>query len=141
MAQLSIGALSQKSGIKIPTIRYYEEIGLFPVADRSDSGRRIYSATDVKRAIFVRHSRTLGFSLEDIRSLLSLLNNPEQSCQNADAIAKKHLKQVNDHISALQELRDELIAMVKNCPGKDAENCNVIKTLSDHSQCLHDEHK
>ncbi len=137
----SIGKLSEKSGIKIPTIRYYEEIELLPTPQRSQSGRRVYEDKDVQRALFIKHARSLGFEVADIRSLMTLLKNPNQSCQNADQIAQKHLAQINNHITALEALREEIEAMIQKCPQQDAEHCQIIKTLSDHSHCLHETHK
>ena len=140
ISHFSIGDLSKKSGIKIPTIRYYEEIGLLPVPERSQSGRRIYTQDDVRLGRFIKHSRDLGFEIEDIRSLLALLKDPKHPCKDADLIAQKHLEQVNRHIASLEALREELTIMLQHCPGHKSETCQVIKTLSDHSNCLHEKH-
>ncbi len=140
MPHFSIGDLSKKSGIKITTIRYYEGIGLLPVPERSQGGRRIYAQDDVRQALFIRHARELGFEIEDIRSLLALLKNPKQPCKDADLIAQKHLERINSHIASLEALREELTTMLQQCPGHESKDCQVIKTLADHSSCLHDKH-
>ncbi|MBX9747487.1 MAG: MerR family transcriptional regulator, partial [Hyphomonadaceae bacterium] len=86
---LSIGDVSKKTGLKIPTIRFYEQEGLIGPPPRSQSGRRLYAEADVRRLTFVRHARTLGFELPDIRSLLELADHPDRPCGDADRIAAR----------------------------------------------------
>jgi DNA-binding transcriptional MerR regulator len=83
----AIGEAARRSGVKVPTIRYYEQIGLLPAASRSEGNRRLYDRRDLDRLAFIRHARELGFEVEAIRTLLSLQDDPEQPCAAADAIA------------------------------------------------------
>ena len=85
---LTIGKLEQAAGVKVPTIRYYEQIGLLPDAERSTGNQRMYSRKTQERLAFIRHARELGFPLEAIRDLLSLSDRPDQSCAEVDAIAR-----------------------------------------------------
>ena len=90
----AIGEAARQSGVKVPTIRYYEQIGLLRTADRTDGNRRLYGRRDLDRLAFIRHARELGFEVDAIRTLLSLQDEPEQSCAAADAIAKARLVEV-----------------------------------------------
>src|SRR3546814_16127772 len=92
--RLAIGDLARQTGTKVNTIRFYEDIGLLPRALRTASGRRTYGAADVRRLAFIRHSRGLGFSVEEIRSLLALADEPERDCAEAAAIARRHPRDI-----------------------------------------------
>ncbi len=132
---LSIGKLSGQTGVKVPTIRYYEDAGMLPVPERSPSNQRLYGAATVERLNFIRHSRELGFPLEAIRDLLSLSDKPDQSCAAADAIAQVQLRAVEARIARLQNLKSELERMISQCAGGKISECRVIESLSDHDQC------
>ena len=138
---LAIGTLSRKTGTKVQTIRYYEQIGLMNEAGRTAGGQRRYFEKDLDRLAFIRHSRQLGFSLESIRELLDLSDNPAQSCTDADSIANRQLKQVEQRIKRLQALKKELNRMVVECAGGSVAECKVLEVLRDHAECLtaHDE--
>ena len=134
MRTVSIGGAAEASGVKIPTIRYYEQIGLLPAPDRTESQRRVYLKADLDRLAFIRHARELGFDLEAIRTLLALQDDPHQSCAAADETARARLAEVDRRIASLQALRKELQRMVANgCEGR-VENCRVIETLSEQHQ-------
>ena len=135
---LSIGQLARKTGVKVPTVRYYEKIGLLPEPARSAGNQRLYPATMIERLAFIHHARLLGFSLDAIRDLLSLSDHPEQSCGAADAIARAQLESVEGRIEQLQSLRHELQRMLIQCQSGRIADCRVIEVLSDHSQCLND---
>ncbi len=141
MAELSIGAAAKSTGIKVPTIRYYEEIGLVAPPPRTESGRRIFDLATVRRLIFIRHARELGFEIAQIRALLSLADHPEQPCANADQIAREHLGEIDAKIVRLQALRQEMTQMIEACPGDATARCRVIETIADHDQCLHETHR
>ena len=83
MRDLPIGALSERTGVKVPTIRYYEQAGLMPPAARTEANRRTYSVQDVDRLRFIRHARELGFEVDAIRQLLGLADQPDRSCADA----------------------------------------------------------
>ncbi|MBK0327185.1 helix-turn-helix domain-containing protein [Rhodobacteraceae bacterium F11138] len=138
---LTIGAMARKTGTKVQTIRYYEQIGLMPEPGRTEGGQRRYGDAELDRLSFVRHARQLGFSLDAIRELLNLSDNPGTSCAEADAIARRQLKQVEQRLSRLEALRTELERMVHECSGGRTADCRVLEVLRDHSECLteHDE--
>lgn len=138
---LTIGNLSKKTGTKVQTIRYYEQIGLMNQPERSAGGQRRYVEQDQDRLAFIRHSRQLGFSLEDIRELLNLSDHPSQSCADADIIARGQLEQVENRIKRLQALKKELRRMVSECEGNSVADCKIIEVLRDHSECLTDHSK
>lgn len=134
MTGLTIGRLAQATDVKVPTIRYYEQIGLMPEPDRTDSDRRIYGEAAVRRLKFIRHARQLGFEIKDIDALLGLADRPDTPCDDADRIARAHLTMIDAKIAQLIRLRDELTRMV-GCAAGTARDCRVIEVLSDHGQC------
>ena len=132
---LTIGKLGQATGVKVPTIRYYEQIGLLPEPERSTGNQRLYSHRVQERLAFIRHARELGFPLEAVRDLLSLSDRPDQSCAAADAIARRQLAAVEQRITRLTALKAELERMVVQCAGGSISDCRVIEVLGDHSLC------
>ena len=132
---LTIGRVAKATGCKIQTIRYYEEIGLLPPPDRTAGNQRIYEQDHINRLIFIRHARELGFALAAIRELLSLGDDPDQSCQAADAIARDQLAQVERRLARLLSLKTELERMIVQCKGGQISDCRVIEVLGDHGQC------
>ncbi|MCZ8315176.1 helix-turn-helix domain-containing protein [Phreatobacter sp.] len=140
MRDLTIGALSKRTGVKVPTIRYYEQIGLMPPVPRTDSGRRSYGAADLKRLGFIRHARNLGFEIEEIRQLIALSGEPDRPCADADAIARRHLAEIDDRISRLTALRGEIARMVELGPHGAIGECRVIEVLADHGLCAEPAH-
>lgn len=137
---LTIGKLSAATGVKVPTIRYYEEIGLMPAPERSAANQRLYGAAAKRRLAFIRHARDLGFPLEAIRDLLSLSDHPDSSCAGADAIARAQLAAVRFRIARLRALEDELTRMIGACAQGTVATCRVIEVLGDHGLCAHDHH-
>jgi DNA-binding transcriptional MerR regulator len=130
----SIGQLSKRTGVKIPTIRYYEQMGLIDAPVRSEGNQRRYTADGLSRLSFIRHSRDLGFSIEDIKGLLSLSQHPEKPCHHAHDIAVQHLENVQDRITKLRRLERELMRISK-CDADSVAECAVIETLADHGLC------
>jgi len=124
-AGVPIGVAAIQSGVKVPTIRYYEEIGLLPAPPRTRSKRRQYDTDDLRRLVFIRHARQLGFEIEAIRALLSIRDNPDQSCEAVDVIARARLGEVERRIESLVKLKAELERMSR---GRVAE-CRVIEAL------------
>lgn len=129
--QLPIGQAASHSGVKVPTIRYYEEIGLLTAPPRTEGNRRLYGEADLKRLAFIRHARELGFEVDAIRTLLSLQDDPDQSCSAADAIAQARLIEVRDRIGRLRALEKELERMADTCAHGHVGECHVIEILSD----------
>lgn len=135
---MKIGELSKATGTNIETIRYYERIGLLPAPLRSSGNYRTYAEAHRARLAFVRHSRELGFTIEQIRSLLDLADHPERDCAEADRIASRHLAEVETKLARLAALREELSRLVGRCRGGLAAECRVIEALGDHSFCRED---
>jgi len=127
---LPIGELARSAGVKIPTIRYYEQIGLLGRPERTDGKQRRYGNDAVQRLNFIRHARDLGFSVEDIRELLALSTRPEQPCGSIDKIAARHLASVDQRIAQLTALRAELKRMLDQCAGSSVAECCVIEGLA-----------
>lgn len=139
MRGLAIGDLSRRTGVKVPTIRYYESIGLLPVPGRSEGGQRRYEQTHLRRLAFVRHARDLGFEIDAIRELLVMASDPRRGCGEAHAITRAHLADVEDRIARLEALRGELRSMLA-CGNDTVGECRIIEVLADHGQCAHDRH-
>ncbi len=137
---MSIGQLAQAAGVARQTVRWYEQQGLLPEPARTEGGQRRYGEEALKRLTFIRHARELGLSLDDIRALLELADNPAAPCAEADAIIRRELEKVREKIAQLQALEREFTRMLEECPAGEVRHCRIIEILSDHSQCLHDEH-
>lgn len=140
MINVSIGEASKASGVKVPTIRYYEQIGLLTTPPRTDGNRRLYDNADVRRLAFIRHARDLGFEVEAIRALLELQDNPDQPCAAADAIARERLIDVENRIARLTALKSELQRMLEGCAHGRVDECRVIEILGNHRECEHASH-
>jgi len=132
---LSIGKVAKASGCKVQTIRYYEQIGLIEEATRSEGNQRCYRAGDIERLQFIRHARTLGFSTDVIKELLQLNDHQEMSCQEVDIIAKQQLVLIEQHISQLQSLANELNNMLSQGQGDNIAHCKIMLALNEHSHC------
>ena len=131
---LTIGKLAKAAGVSTPTIRYYEEIGLLPEADRSDSGQRIYGSDDLDRLTFIRRCRDFGFGIEQVRLLAGLSISADRDCREVGDIARVHLGEVQARLAELKALEHSLQRFVAQCdsvccggPGRD---CVVFKDLA-----------
>lgn len=140
MPGISIGRLAKAADVKVPTIRFYEQIGLMPTPERTDSDQRVYGEAAVRRLRFIRHARQLGFEIKDVEALLGLADHPEMPCGEADRIAQSHLSAVDEKIAQLTRLREELSRMTTRCSLGIAADCKVIEVLSDHGLCGEDRH-
>ncbi|MBS0238112.1 MAG: helix-turn-helix domain-containing protein [Proteobacteria bacterium] len=135
--EVAIGVLSRETGVKVPTIRYYESVGLMPQPSRTEANRRHYGPEAVNRLRFIRHARELGFEVDAIRQLLDLSDQPERSCKAADAIARRHLSEIKSRITRLRALEREVQRMLAECACGRISDCRVIDVLSHHEHCLH----
>lgn len=133
---LPIGELSRRTGVKVPTIRFYEQIGLLSAPPRTEGNQRRYGKPEVERLNFIRHSRELGFEVEDIRELLEMAATPQASCHQADSIARNHLTEIDRRIASLTALRGELNRMVDECGHGRICDCRIIEVLADHGECV-----
>ena len=133
---LPIGELSRLTGVKVPTIRFYEQIGLLSAPPRTEGNQRRYGKPEVERLNFIRHSRELGFEVDDIRELLDMAAVPQASCHQADSIARNHLTEIDRRIASLTVLRGELARMVDECGHGRICDCRIIEVLADHGECV-----
>jgi len=131
----SIGAMSKATGVKVPTIRYYEDIGLLPEPGRNAGNQRRYDQAGMDALGFIKHARDLGFTLEDIRALMGLDGQLGLDCAEADRIAGIQLANVRSRITMLQQLATELERISHLCDGGNGGQCRVLTALGDHSQC------
>lgn len=137
----SIGEMSRRTGVKVPTIRYYEEIGVLQNAGRSAGNQRRYDRGALERLQFVRHSRELGFSLDDIRALIDLQGHPRDLHASAAGIVARQLTAVRDRIARLQRLEAELERIASTCDGTNTcdgaadGDCAVLQAMADHTRC------
>lgn len=129
---MNIGTAAHQSGLPPKTIRYYEEIGLL-TADRASNGYRDYSVEDVHRLRFVQRSRSLGFSVEQCRQLLSLYTDRDRASADVKAIATEKLGEIDRKIAELTGLRQMLGHLVENCHGDARPECPIIDGLSGKS--------
>ncbi|MET4260187.1 MerR family mercuric resistance operon transcriptional regulator [Bradyrhizobium sp. S3.12.5] len=126
---ISIGELSRDSGVNIETIRYYERIKMLPAPPRTASGRRAYGPAEKRTLAFIRRSRDLGFTLEEIRALL-VLGGPERaSCADVHKIASTHLANVRNKLSDLVKLEAILADTVAQCSDGATPDCPVLDIL------------
>lgn len=114
-AKLTIGLLADRSGCNVPTIRYYEEIGLLPKAQRRPNGHRIYSSVDRDRLTFIRRCRDFGFSIEQVRRLIDLAVDGGRDCVDARDLAQSHLDDVRLKLAEFRALEFGLAALVQSC--------------------------
>lgn len=131
----SIGEMSRQAGVKVPTIRYYEQMGIIAPPVRTQGNQRRYSQQALERLSFIKHARDLGLSIEDIRDLTELSAHPEEPCVEAHRIATEHLASVRMRIAKLKKLEKELARIEAGCDDGHVDNCYVIQALADHSLC------
>ena len=125
----TIGALSKQTACNIETIRYYERIALLPPPPRTEGGHRLYSESHLRRLTFIRLARELGFTLDEVRSLLSLVDDGSYTCGDVLALTTEHLKEVRTKIRNLKKLEKTLVEIAANCTGDDAPECPIIEAL------------
>jgi len=123
-ARIRIGELSRRTGCSIETIRYYERIGLLPAPVRSDGRYRLYDTADLRRLSFIRRARELGFTLDEVRTLVSLSANAEQgACANVRELAESHLVEIRAKIADLRAMERVLTASVRRCAEGEGPCC------------------
>ena len=132
----TIGELSHRTGVKVPTIRFYEGRGLLPDPGRTEGGQRRYGDGELARLAFVAHARQLGFDLDAIAELIALQDAPLDAHGSAHRIAGERLAEVRDRIARLRALEGELSRIVATCDGRpDGKPCRVLESLADHEAC------
>lgn len=132
----SIGSLSKQTGVKVPTIRYYEQVGLIAPPERTEGNQRRYRKEVLQRLGFIKHARELGFSIETILALIALNNHPDRSCAEASTIAQEQLSNVRERIASLVRLESELLRISEGCKGAGVvSDCYILASLADHGHC------
>lgn len=127
---LTIGQLAKSAGVNLETVRYYERIGLIMPPDRTEGGHRAYDQKAVKHLAFVRRSRELGFSIADIRVLLTLATPGHNSCAEVKEIASAHLASVRTKIADLMKLETILNTTIAQCDENQSPTCPVLDMLN-----------
>jgi len=124
-----IGEMSKRTGVNIETIRYYECIDLMPKPDRTAGGNRQYNYDQLKRLSFIKTSRELGFSIEEIRALLEMVDRQDFTCGEVHGLTVVHLASVRQKIKGLQKLEKALAGMAAKCSQGDVPDCPILETL------------
>jgi MerR family copper efflux transcriptional regulator len=132
---MNIGQAAKKSGLSAKMIRYYESINLLKAAHRSDSGYRLYGPEDLHTLAFIKRSRDLGFSLEEIAKLLALWQDRQRASGDVKDLARKHITELNQKIDELASLRDTLQELVEHCQGDHRPDCPILKDLASGGCC------
>jgi len=128
-ARFAIGTLSKRTGCKVETIRYYEQVGLLPAPGRSAGGYRLYGTVHLKRLTFIRRARALGFSIDEVRTLLRLADERERSCARVRVVAASHLQEVRAKIADLRAMERVLKETVARCASGNGVDCPLIEAL------------
>lgn len=132
---MNIGQAAKHSRLSAKMIRYYESIGLLKPAHRSDSGYRLYSDDDLHTLAFIKRSRDLGFSLDEVGKLLALWQDRQRASSDVKALARQHIDELNQKIVELTSLRDTLQELVDTCQGDHRPDCPILKGLASGSCC------
>lgn len=126
---MNIGQAAKASGVSAKMIRHYESIELIKAGKRTSAGYRTYNETDLHTLRFIRRGRSLGFSLEQIKHLLSLWQNQERASADVKALAMAHVDALNHKILELSEMRDLLLKLAQTCNGDQRPDCPILGEL------------
>jgi MerR family mercuric resistance operon transcriptional regulator len=127
--EFSIGVLARESGVNIETIRYYERVGVMPRPARTAGGYRLYRGDHVKRLGFVRRGRELGFSLDELRDLLRLVDRHSYTCKEVRALTLSHVADIRRKITDLRRLASVMRGIASHCSGERIPECPIIDAL------------
>jgi MerR family mercuric resistance operon transcriptional regulator len=128
-SRIAIGTLSRHTGTNVETVRYYERVGLLPAPARSSGGYRLYGTDHLKRLSFIRRARALGFSLSEVRKLLTLADQRRRPCSEVRVVAAAHLEDVKGKIADLRRMERVLTETVARCEAGGGSHCAVIDAL------------
>lgn len=128
---MRIGELASETRVNIETIRYYEREGILPKPGRAANNYRIYSGAHLRRLRFVRRARDLGFTLDEVRVLLSMMDSGDYTCAQVKAVGEKHLGDVQARLADLRRLENALTELVSSCSGERTPDCSMLETLFD----------
>ncbi|RAU22454.1 Cu(I)-responsive transcriptional regulator [Paramagnetospirillum kuznetsovii] len=127
---MNIGEAARRSGVSAKTIRYYEGIGLIPAAGRTASGYRAYSANEVETLRFIQRARSLGFSVDEVGTLLELWRDRSRASADVKAVALKHVTAIETKIAELESIRRTLLDLTNRCCGDDHPDCPILDGLA-----------
>jgi MerR family copper efflux transcriptional regulator len=139
MTLLNIGETAKASGVSAKMIRHYEKVGLFPEALRTEAGYRQYTQQEVSTLRFIRQSRDLGFSIDQIRELLGLWQDKRRPSRQVKALAQAHLQELDAKLQELTAMKATLAHLVNHCHGDDRPDCPIVETLADEDR-IADQH-
>jgi DNA-binding transcriptional MerR regulator len=131
MTEISIGELARRTGVKVPTVRYYEQVGPLTLLSRTEGQQRRYDRAALARLNFIHHARELGFDVAAVRELLALSEQPDRPCAEVDGIARRHVEEIDCRIAQLVALRRELQRSLDACRHGRVSDCRVIEALAD----------
>ena len=134
----SIGELASETGVKVPTIRYYEGIGLIDAPPRTSGNQRRYSSSALDKLRFIAHARSMGFPMDELRAMLRIAGHKDAPCEDIDALVRARLSEIEDRIARLTALRGELKGMLASHQHGTVADCRVVEVLSDHEHCRHE---
>lgn len=127
---MKIGDVAKATGLKIETVRFYEAEGLIAPPQRSEGNYRLYSHTHLERLSFIKRSRDLGFTMDEVRELMRLADDPAGSCVEVDAIASRHVASIDRKLADLKALRAGLTERLECCDRTTIATCRIIEALS-----------
>lgn len=130
MSALTIGKLANATGTKVETVRYYERAGLIAPPARTDGNYRSYRSEDLERLRFIRRTRDLGFSLDEVRALLDMAEQRDRDCATVDEMATRHLEEIDRKIADLTALRRELAGVISSCAGGTMAECRILEAFA-----------
>lgn len=128
---MNIGEAAKASGVNAKLIRHYESIGIIPKASRTGSGYRVYTENDVHILSFVKHARSLGFSMKEIKRLVGLWRNRSRASREVKSLAEAHIETLEQKIRELQGMRDTLLHLARHCHGDSRPECPILETLAE----------
>ena len=126
---LKIGELARQTGVKVETIRWYEKVGLIAAPARTEGNYRAYDTTALSRLSFIKRARDLGFSLDQIRALMTLAGDENRDCASVDAVAREHLADIDRKLADLASLRGHLATLIESCSGGVVGDCRILDAL------------
>ena len=127
---MRIGEAAHQSGVHAKNIRYYEEIGLIPAAARAPNGYRVYTASAVERLRFIKRSRDLGFSIDEVTELLTLWADDQRASGEVKALALEHVARIEAKIAELKSMRDTVLELAQTCQGDERPECPILDDLA-----------
>ncbi|MDN3519268.1 helix-turn-helix domain-containing protein [Aquisalimonas lutea] len=127
--KLRIGQLASETGCQVETIRYYERIGVLPPPARESNNYRVYDHSHRRRLLFIRRMRDLGFSLEEVRALLRMIDGGSYTCAEVQALGQEHLEAVREKIADLRQVENALSELVGRCTGAETPDCSMLEAL------------